>query len=176
MIALDIASPIYTSNGRQHPFIETPDQRVARAEFVKQIDGNKRVAAWVNGQRQQNISLWVTTPLETKPVSHYPRHHREPQIHPHVFSIPEDPISNSYCYTVPYIHPDDEEPFIFYSTPAPKTVYGVEPEIIYSTPRTPPAVIPKAKPRRARRTRHRRQLSDHSSGLDVIPEEAAVEG
>ncbi|KAF9034489.1 hypothetical protein BDZ89DRAFT_1062577 [Hymenopellis radicata] len=173
MIALDISSPMYATNGRQHPFVETPDQRVARAEFVKPRDGDKRVAAWVNGQRQQNISLWVATPLENKPASHYPRHHREPQIHqPHLFSIPEDPISNSYCYSVPYIHPDDEEPFIFYSTSAPKTAYDVESEIIYSTP---PAVTPKAKPRRARHARHRRQLSDHSSGLDVIPEEAAVE-
>lgn len=161
MTARNLPSPNYTTNGRQLPFVESYPQKLARAEFIQlgQRASDMRVAAWVQGQRLQTESLWEGTPL-----AHVPR--REPYIHqPHSFPAQENPIS---CYSVPYIHPDDEEPFIFYSTSPKKAVFTPEAEVIYSTPMPTPV----AKPHRPKHMRHRRQPSH----LGVIPEEMIVEG
>ncbi|KAK0236979.1 hypothetical protein EDD85DRAFT_835673 [Armillaria nabsnona] len=152
-----IPSPSYTNVGRQLPFFESPAQRVARVDFIKKREGDKRVEAWVRVQQEHKQSLWGTATTTGR---------GEPYIAtPH---LPEDPIrSSSPFLSVPYIHPEDEEPFIFYSSAPLQPAYI--PEIIYSTPLPVPV---KPKPRRVKHARHRRRLSD----LDSIPEEVTVEG
>ncbi|KAG7447370.1 uncharacterized protein BT62DRAFT_78069 [Guyanagaster necrorhizus] len=152
-----IPSPSYTNAGRQLPFHESPSQRVARVDFIKKREGDKRVEAWVRLQQEHKQSLWGAATTNTC---------GEPYIAtPH---LSEDPIrSGSPFLSVPYIHPEDEEPFIFYSSAPLHPAYI--PEIIYSTPLPLPV---KPKPRRVKHGRHRRRLSD----LDSIPEEVTVEG
>ncbi|KAK0447921.1 uncharacterized protein EV420DRAFT_1647667 [Desarmillaria tabescens] len=152
-----ISSPSYTNVGRQLPFLESPAQRIARVDFIKKREGDKRVEAWVRVQQEHKQSLWgaPTTAARGEPYITTPH-------------LPEDPIrSNSPFLSVPYIHPEDEEPFIFYSSAPLQPTYI--PEIIYSTPLPLPV---KPKPRRVKQSRHRRRLSD----LDSIPEEVTIEG
>ncbi|KIY65188.1 hypothetical protein CYLTODRAFT_424575 [Cylindrobasidium torrendii FP15055 ss-10] len=163
--------PIYSTSGRQMAYNESYDQRMARAEYARR-ESDTRISAWVSGQRQQ-ASLWAG-------------YLQPPQMHPIIVRtdsyVAENPISPSAYTSVPYIHPDDEEPFVFYSTSpkkvAPQTL-APEPyqdaEIIYSTPTPAPAASrrylavpsPSQKAHSTRRLRHRRRLSS----LDSIPED-----
>ncbi len=153
-----VSSPSYSTAGRQLRFIESPSQRNARHHFIGQGEGQKRVEDWVRSQQEQKQSLWGVT---------VPEVHREPYVHhPNLFTIPEDPIcSSSPDYSVPYIHPDEEEPFILYSSAPLRSSYN--PQVIYSTPLSSPV---KKSSRRPKHTRPRQRLS----GLDSIPEEITV--
>lgn len=154
-----VSSPSYSTAGRQLRFIESPSQRNARHHFIRQGEGPKRVEDWVRGQQEQKQSLWGTVTL--------PEVHREPYVHhPNLFTIPEDPIrSSSPDCPVPYIHPDEEEPFILYSSAPLRSSYN--PHVIYSTPLPSPVKKSSCRPKHMR---HRQRLS----GLDSIPEEITV--
>ncbi|KAG7449774.1 uncharacterized protein BT62DRAFT_1002086 [Guyanagaster necrorhizus] len=153
-----VSSPSYNTSGRQLRYEESPSQRNARHHFIRQGEGQRRVEDWVRGQQEQKRSLWG--------VMTVPEVHREPYVHhPNLFTIPEDPIrSSSPGYLVPpYIHSDEEEPFVLYSS-APSFYNS---QIIYSTPLPSPA---KKSSRRPKHMRHRQRLC----GLDSIPEEIIV--
>ncbi|KAE9388497.1 hypothetical protein BT96DRAFT_981046 [Gymnopus androsaceus JB14] len=132
--------PSFTPSPRQSSFIETSSQRRARVAFLQKQnnrEGEKRVENWVREQVQQSAFMITAAQMSAEKVK---------LILGRMLKDSSDLSS---------ITEEEEEPYIFYSTPSPQ----------YSVAKAPPLSPTKA-PRSPTRPSHQRRLSD----LAVIPE------
>ncbi|KAF5392038.1 hypothetical protein D9757_003211 [Collybiopsis confluens] len=159
----------FSSSARQQAFAETPAQRRARVAFVhkqKQSPGEERVENWVREQARQSTFVIVAAAKKMSSPADKAKargHKRNSSVHrPEV--LPRKGVSDELLLrrtmlkdssNLPSISEgveEEEEPFVFYSTPLPPPpTYHISSKTTSHSPTRPS---------------HQRRLSD----LAVIPE------